>query len=166
MTHRLPKKEFEENKHAGNKRRLHQLVLTNEPVGLLAIINNEAIGWISIAPREQFARLENSRVHKRIDDEKVWSITCFFIKKEYRNQGLSLQILEAAKTFAKKNKIKILEAYPIKPYADKMPAAFAWTGFYSTFIKDFFSIQSFSFSKQILNPYGVLIFFFILQFPG
>ena len=142
MAYRLSKKEFEENKYAGNKKRLHQLVKRNEPVGLLAIEKKEAIGWISMAPREQFARLENSRVHKRIDDEKVWSITCFFIKKEFRNQGLSLQLLEAAKSFAIKNKIKTLEAYPVKPYADKMPDAFAWTGIYSTFERAGFRVVS------------------------
>jgi GNAT superfamily N-acetyltransferase len=142
MAYRLSKKEFEENKYAGNKKRLRQLVKKNESVGLLAIYDNGAIGWISMAPREQFARMENSRVHKRIDDEKVWSITCFFIKKEFRNQGLSLQLIEAAKTFARENKIKILEAYPVKPYADKMPDAFAWTGIYSTFIKAGFVVVS------------------------
>ena len=142
MTHRLPKKEFEENKYAGNKTRLHQLVKKHEPVGFLAIYNQQAIGWISMAPREQFARLEQSRVHKRIDDEKVWSITCFFIKKEFRNQGLSLHLIEEAKAFARKNKIKVLEAYPVKPYAEKMPDAFAWTGIYSTFVKAGFVVVS------------------------
>ena len=142
MTHRLSKKEFEENKYSGNKRRLHQLVKENEPVGFLAINDKQAIGWISVAPREQFMRLENSRVHKRIDDQKVWSITCFFIRKDFRNKGLSLQLIEAAKNFAKKNKIKILEAYPVKPYADKMPDAFAWTGIYSAFIKAGFVVVS------------------------
>jgi GNAT superfamily N-acetyltransferase len=129
---------------------MHQLVKKNEPVGLLAIQNDEAIGWISLAPREQFKKLENSRVHKRIDDEKVWSITCFFIKKEFRNQGLSSQLIEAAKSFAKQHHIKTLEAYPIRPYVfgptrdgrTKMPDAFAWTGFHSTFIKAGFKIVS------------------------
>ena len=140
MTHRLTKKEFEENKYAGNKKRLHHLVKKHEPVGFLAIYDQQAIGWISMAPREQFARLESSRVHKRIDDEKVWSITCFFIRKEYRNQGLSLYLIEEAKAFARKNKIKILEAYPVRPYAEKIPDAFAWTGIYSTFIKAGFAV--------------------------
>jgi GNAT superfamily N-acetyltransferase len=142
MFFRLAKKEFEENKYAGNKRKMHQLVKKQQPVGLLAFQNDEAVGWISLAPREQFIKLENSRVHKRIDDEKVWSITCFFIRKDFRNKGLSLQLIEAAQDFAKKNKIKILEAYPVKPYSDKMPDVFAWTGFYTTFLKAGFKVVS------------------------
>ena len=142
MYFRLVKKEFEENKYLGNKKKMHQLVKEQEPVGLLALQDEDAIGWISFAPREQFAKLENSRVHKRIDEEKVWSITCFFIKKEFRNKGLSFELIEVAKDFAKKNKIKILEAYPVKPYSEKMPDAFAWTGFYNTFLKAGFKVVS------------------------
>ena len=121
---------------------MQQLVKMKEPVGLVALQNQEAVGWISLAPREQFVKLETSRVHRRIDDKKVWSITCFFIRKEFRNKGLSLKLIEAAKDFATKNKIKILEAYPVKPYTNKMPDVFAWTGFYNTFLKAGFNVVS------------------------
>src|SRR5688500_8617996 len=79
MFHRSRSGDFEKNKYDGNKKLLLQLVKKGQPVGLLAIHHAEAIAWLSLAPREQFIRLENSRIHKRIDDEPVWSITCFFI---------------------------------------------------------------------------------------
>jgi len=142
MFFRLAKKEFEENKYAGNKRRMHQLVKKQEPVGLLALLHEQPVAWISLAPREQFVKLDSSRVHKRIDNEKVWSITCFFIKREFRNRGLSLKLIQAAQDFAKKNRIRMLEAYPVKPYAEKMPDVFAWTGFYSSFLKAGFQVVS------------------------
>jgi hypothetical protein len=53
------------------------------------------VAWCSVAPRESFSALERSRVLKRIDDAPVWSISCFFIRKEFRKQGLSVKILEA-----------------------------------------------------------------------
>jgi hypothetical protein len=37
-------------------------------------------------PREDFIKLENSRVHKRIDNNIVWSIPCFFIHKDFRGE--------------------------------------------------------------------------------
>ncbi|HEY9364598.1 MAG TPA: GNAT family N-acetyltransferase [Chitinophagaceae bacterium] len=141
MTHRLLKADFEKNKYEGNKKQLYELV-ENAIVGFIAIYHNEAIGWLSFAPREQFIRLDKSRVHKRIDDKPVWSITCFFIKKEFRNKGMSAAMIEAAKRFAKKNKIKIIESYPVKPYTPKMPDAFAWTGIYKTFKDAGFEIAS------------------------
>ena len=75
MTHRLKKSDFEKNKYEGNKKLFRQLVENNLPVGLLAIYEKEAIGWISLAPREQFIRLSESRIYKLIDEKEVWSIT-------------------------------------------------------------------------------------------
>jgi GNAT superfamily N-acetyltransferase len=142
MTHRLSAAAFEQNKYDGNKKLLSQLVEREIPVGLLGIMKQEAIAWLSFAPRSQFTRLEKSRIYKPVDFQPVWSITCFFIKKEYRNKGISLVMIEAAKTHAQKNNIKILEAYPVKPYADRMPDPFAWTGFFSTFEKAGFKVVS------------------------
>src|SRR5256885_12401561 len=88
MAFRLRTAEFENNKYEGNRKLMKQLVKNGEPTGLLAIQDNDALGWVSMAPREQFVKLENSRIHKRIDDQAVWSITCFFIRREFRDQGL------------------------------------------------------------------------------
>jgi GNAT superfamily N-acetyltransferase len=79
--------------------------------------------------------LENSKVLARIDNEKVWSITCFFIAKEHRRKGLSSELLKAAINFCRKKKVKILEGYPTIPYANNTPAAFVWTGIPSAFEK-------------------------------
>jgi predicted GNAT family acetyltransferase len=87
------------------------------------------------ALREKFIRLENSKVLARIDDKQVWSVTCSFIKKEFRRQGLSADLLKAVIEFCRKKKVKILEGYPTVPYNSNIPAAFAWTGISSAFIK-------------------------------
>jgi len=117
------------------------------PQGLIASMNNEPVGWIAMAPREDYMRLENSRVFKRIDDKPVWSITCFFIRKEFRHKGLSQQLIRGAIDFAKNlpagkagKKIKILEAYPAIPYAEKVPHPFLWVGVLSSFLKNGFKI--------------------------
>jgi GNAT superfamily N-acetyltransferase len=77
--------------------------------------------------------LENSRVLKRIDDEKVWSVVCFFVDKKYRRKGVTEKLLEAALKYAKKNKAKVVEGYPID--SEKTPSTFAWTGFAKAFLK-------------------------------
>ena len=140
MYFRLPYKIFQQNKPGGNKRMMKQLVDKGMPQGLIASVNNEPVGWIAMAPREDYMKLGNSRVFKPIDDKPVWSITCFFIKKEFRHQGLSQQLIGGAVEFAKKRKIKILEAYPAIPYSDKVPHPFLWVGVLSSFIKNGFTI--------------------------
>ena len=137
---RLPYKTFQENKPDGNKKMMKQLVKKDRPQGLMASINKEPVGWIALAPREDYMRLANSRVFKPIDDKPVWSITCFFIKKEFRHKGLSQQLIKGAVDFAKKKKIKTLEAYPAIPYAEKVPHPFLWVGVLSAFIKQGFKI--------------------------
>ena len=54
--------------------------------------------------------------------------------------GLSQQLIKAAIDFAKKKKIKTLEAYPAIPYSEKVPHAFLWVGVLSSFIKSGFKI--------------------------
>ncbi len=127
--------EFKKKKGKGNKRAMKALVNKNKTVGILAYLNNKAVGWCSVSPREDFIRLENSKVLSPVDDKPVWSVSCFFIDKEYRQQGLSTELLKGAIDFAKKKGAKILEGYPVVPYSEKIPAAFAWTGFSSAFEK-------------------------------
>jgi GNAT superfamily N-acetyltransferase len=79
--------------------------------------------------------LEKSRVLKPVDDQKVWSIVCFFIDKHFRRQGYSVELLKGVIKFAKQKGVEILEGYPTKPFAENVPAPFAWTGFPSSFIE-------------------------------
>lgn len=140
MYFRLPYKTFQENKPSGNKKEMKKLVNKGEPQGLIASIDKEPVGWIAMAPREDYMKLEKSRAFKRIDDKPVWSITCFFIRKEFRHKGLSQELIKGAVDFARKKKIKILEAYPAIPYDEKVPSPFLWVGVLSSFIKNEFTV--------------------------
>ena len=141
MSFRLPKKEWEEGKlHDGNKNAMKKLVQDNRPAGILGMYKGQAIAWCALAPREDFVKLENSRVHKRIDDKPVWSIPCFFVKKDYRRKGVSVAMLKGIITYAKKKHIKILEAYPAIPTQERLPDAFAWIGLYTSFKRAGFTI--------------------------
>jgi GNAT superfamily N-acetyltransferase len=140
MYFRMSSTEFPNDKYEGHKGRMYDLVKAGNPTGLIATINKEAVGWIAFAPREDHKRIENSRAFKRIDDKPVWSITCFFIKKEFRKMGLSEQMIKGVIDFAKKKRIKTREAYPAIPYSDKVPAPFLWVGILSAFTKNGFEV--------------------------
>jgi len=112
---------------------MKKLVDSDAQPGILAYFDNEPVGWCAIAPREKYIRLEKSRVLKKVDDQPVWSIPCFFIKKEFRRKRLSTELLKAAIIFCRSRGVKVVEGYPAEPYANNIPAAFAWTGFPSSF---------------------------------
>jgi GNAT superfamily N-acetyltransferase len=135
MSWLLTKKDFDANKGAGNKKKMKKLIDSNSQPGILAYFNDEPVGWCAVAPREKYIRLEKSRVLSKIDDKPVWSVPCFFIKKEFRRKRLSTEILKAAIQFCKLKGAKIIEGYPAEPYANNIPAVFAWTGFPSSFRK-------------------------------
>lgn len=141
MYYRLKKKDFETGKKNDlNKSRMEKLVWEERPTGILGMFNEEAIAWCAFAPREDYVKLENSRVHKRIDDKPVWSIPCFFVKKNFRNSGVSLAMLKGVIKYAGKMDIKILEAYPLIPTKGKLPDAFVWVGLYKSFERAGFEI--------------------------
>jgi GNAT superfamily N-acetyltransferase len=134
MYYRLSKSEFNEGKiNNGNKDKMKDLVWGNKPTGMLAFYEGRAIAWCALAPREDFSKLARSRVHKPIDNKRVWSIPCFFVHKDFRLCGISVEMLKALINYAKQENIKILEAYPTTPTTQKLPDSFAWIGLYSSF---------------------------------
>ena len=133
MTWRRPRKEFENGKGAGNRRALKRLVESDHPPGVLAYCHREAIGWCAVAPRQVYVALERSRVLAAVDAKPVWSISCLFVAKPWRRRGVSSRLLDAAVKFARSRGAEIVEGYPTEPYAENMPAAFAWTGIPSAF---------------------------------
>jgi GNAT superfamily N-acetyltransferase len=77
--------------------------------------------------------LERSRTLKRIDDEPVWSIVCFFVARPYRHQGLMVKLLRAAIVYAKEHDAKIVEGYPVEPGQTNIPPVSSFTGIVSAF---------------------------------
>ncbi len=135
MYWRIRRKEYDNLRGSGTKRKMKNLVNGGNITGILALDNDKPVGWCSVAPREDFPVLENSKVLKRIDDKPVWSVVCFFINKEYRKQGLSVELLNTTKKYVKNNNGKILEGYPVEPKSAKSPDVFVWTGLASAFRK-------------------------------
>jgi GNAT superfamily N-acetyltransferase len=134
MTWRQSNKDFQKNKGTGNKRAIKKLVESGKPPGIIAYSGREPVGWISVAPREQFIRLQGSRVLAPVDDEPVWSVTCFFVRKDFRRQGLTVALLNAAADFARKKGANMVEGYPYD-LEQNMPPPFVWTGLAASFEK-------------------------------
>jgi len=154
MWWRLKRSDFEKQKGGINKEAMKKIVLSGKIPGLLAYNGDEPVGWCSSGPREDFSALERSRVLKRVDDEPVWSVVCFFIAKPYRKMNLSLELLKASVEYAREKGAGIVEGYPIEPRKDKYPDAFAYTGFLSIF-KDtgFVEVERRSETRPIMRYY-------------
>lgn len=135
MNWRLTSADYNSMKGAANKKAMRSLVKRSSP-GILAYENDQAVGWRAVAPREEYVRLNTSKLLGPVDEQQVWSVSCFFITKQHRRKGLSTALLKAAARFAFSKGAHIVEGYPVVPKKDgAMPGVFAWTGLLQTFKK-------------------------------
>ncbi|HUV37076.1 MAG TPA: GNAT family N-acetyltransferase [Patescibacteria group bacterium] len=133
MWFRLNKREFDAGKGEGNRRAMRRIVAAGETPGLIAYHRGEPVGWCSVAPREKYVRLCNSRILKPVDDHPVWSVVCFFITRQYRGKGVATALLEAAVRYVKGRGGAMVEGYPVEPRTGRMPDAFMYHGLASSF---------------------------------
>ena len=124
------------NSQHGEKNRLafKSLVESGAIPGLVAYRDGEPVGWCAVEPRESYPRLDRSRILARVDDRPVWSITCFYVKKQHRGTGLMRSLLNASTDWAAKNGACIIEAYPIEAKAGVRPSA-AYMGVVPLFLE-------------------------------
>ncbi|NMC85593.1 MAG: GNAT family N-acetyltransferase [Anaerolineaceae bacterium] len=130
---RVPGSEFNKMGKDGHKNVIRTAVQEGLEPGLLAYDGTIPAGWVALAPREQYPRLARSRNLYPVDDAPVWSITCFFIDRHYRRQGMMEGLIRAAVDYARTHGAAIVEAYPLDPH-EKISAGSLYTGVASTFI--------------------------------
>jgi GNAT superfamily N-acetyltransferase len=112
MRWRLPSSGFREAGRDGRAAELAGLVRAGTPVGVLAYLGPEVVGWCSVAPRETHAAVLASRTIPRIAGDEVWLVACFFLVPRVRGTGLTRVLLDAACEYAARSGARVVEAYP------------------------------------------------------
>jgi GNAT superfamily N-acetyltransferase len=117
MRWRLRSKDYQRSTKAGRTYLLRGWVKAGTPVGVLAYVDGEPVGWCSVAPRTTYDGLERYRKLPRADDAPVWSVVCFFVDSRFRRQGLSEGLLRVAVDYAASQGAEFVEGYPVEPGA-------------------------------------------------
>ena len=133
MWWRSSRAEFQVRGGQGNKQAIKELVEQGVVPGILAYRDGEPLAWCSVAPREDFASLERSRVLKRLDDRPVWSIVCFYIPRRHEGQGLMQALIQAAVEYVRELGGRTVEAYPTVPRNGKLPPVSSFMGIPAVF---------------------------------
>jgi GNAT superfamily N-acetyltransferase len=106
------------------KRAMAKLVREGREPGLLAYEDGRPVGWIAVAPRQEYAPILSSPQYRPRESgggEAVWSIVCFAIDKGSRRAGLAGVLLDAAVAYAFAHGATSIEAYPhVSSRADYM----------------------------------------------
>ena len=101
--------------------------------GLVAYGDGEPVGWVSVGPRGDFPRQQRSPVVAPPDDTPgVWTVNCFWIRKDRRAQGVAQELLRAATEHAIERGATAIDGIPIDPAA-RAKAADAYTGVVAMF---------------------------------
>ena len=134
MWWRAKRSEWSKNRGAGNRRALRKIVDAGDPPGLLAYVGGEPAAWCALAPRADYPGLERSRLFKPLDDHPTWSVTCFYVGREYRRQGLTVRLLREAARYARSRGARMLEGYPVEPKKKgPVPDVWVFTGLAEAF---------------------------------
>jgi GNAT superfamily N-acetyltransferase len=87
--------------------------------GLVAYLTQGRVpvGWVAVEPRTEYPRLLGlptvwkGRPGEDKQDEGVWSVTCFVVRRGYRRRGLSYALAAATIPYAEANGARALEGY-------------------------------------------------------
>jgi GNAT superfamily N-acetyltransferase len=97
------------------KRAMAKLVRGGREPGLLAYDDGVPVGWVAIAPREEYTAIMRSPQYRPREEgggAAVWSIVCFAVDKEARGKGVASELLDAAVEYAFARGATSVEAYP------------------------------------------------------
>lgn len=86
--------------------------------GLVAYAAGEPVGWVAVEPRTAYPKLAGSPVPWKgrtedKDDDGVWAVTCFVVRRGFRGRGLMYPLAQATAIFARDRGARALEAYPM-----------------------------------------------------
>ena len=102
---------------ATNRELLRKLAARRRAPGLLAYLDSQPVGFLSLGPRTEMHRIDRSRTSPRVDDVPVWVVPCFFVHNKYRGRGITVALLQAAVEYAGKHGAPAVEGYPRAPGA-------------------------------------------------
>lgn len=108
--------------------------------GILVYAGRDAVGWCQFGRKEELPRIEQGRTYKGLLSElpgpSAWRITCFFVDKKCRRQGVAGLALRAALVQIAKQGGGVVEAYP----ATHGRAVATWFGTLGMFEEEGFTV--------------------------
>ena len=134
-----------------NARLFRKVVHDGPAPGLIAFLDDLAVGWCQVTPRDALPWLERARHLGRVDDRPVWALSCLYVRKGYRRRGVTAALIAEAVEVARRAGAPALEAYPLD--ADHTPSA-SGTGYASTFARLGFTTVARRVAARPIMRYG------------
>ena len=83
--------------------------------GLIAYLDDHAVGWTRVGPRDGFAGVRDNRALRRLlaPNPGAWWITCCFVAAHARGRGVGIALARAAAQFAFEHGATCVEGHPV-----------------------------------------------------
>ena len=103
----------------GNRQRFEELARSGRaPMGVLASVDGEPVGWCACGPRARYLTAIAGRSallaqRPRSEDQQVWLIACIFVRPAHRGSGVVGPLVRGAVSLARENCAAAIEAWPL-----------------------------------------------------
>jgi len=133
MWFRQTSAEYSAGRGRPNRGSMRAIVEAGGRPGLLAYVDGVPAAWCALSPRSDLKRLERSRLTKSVDGAEAWAAVCFVTRPDFRGQGLTAALLDAATEYAREHGATLIEGFPVEARG-RVSAGTGFHGFASTFL--------------------------------
>lgn len=119
----IPAKECHAGWNGGNQTAFETVARDESvPMGVLAYVDGQPVGWCATGPRSRYARALRSpvlREHLSTKDDEddgndtVWLVPCFYVRTGFRRQGIMRALLNQAVELATSCGATAVEGFPL-----------------------------------------------------
>jgi GNAT superfamily N-acetyltransferase len=102
----------------GNRRRFAALAAGPVPMGVLASVDDEPVGWAACGPRSRYLAATDptyplTTAMERREDDLVWLTPCLFVRPGHRGTGITYALVRAAVALAGEHGAVAIEGWPV-----------------------------------------------------
>lgn len=139
--HILSSGEFNRTDGAAHKARHRESIISNETSGVVCYLDDIPVGWCQFGPAGSFNQINRGKAYRLFQESDhatpVWRITCVFVDKDWRGNGLARMVLHEAVLTIKAMGGGLTEAFPMEIPGAKRPQ---YTGSVDMYAQEGFEI--------------------------
>ncbi|MFP3915177.1 MAG: GNAT family N-acetyltransferase [Actinomycetota bacterium] len=118
----------------GNRRLKRRLVEEGQAHAALVFDGERAVGWCQYGTPEELPSIYHRKEYEAgLVEPPDYRLTCFFVDRDYRRQGVSAAALAGALDLIARRGGGLVEAYPQDTRGEKISASFLYNGTRSLF---------------------------------
>ncbi len=133
----LAGKMTKEERAERNRRDKESLVRQGQSHAIIVYKDHAPVGWCQYGVKEELPRIDARQGYRGIRSpprgKKLWRITCFFVDKDHRGQGVARTALRGAIESITRQGGGVVEAYPVVSGKGLKDPTWMWSGSVSMF---------------------------------